>query len=182
MTPNPATSLNAAIHQAWPAASDRRKACLRVASRAFAACLLFTMLSFALGCRGKSGSQANDGYAPNLVFSNLQMSESTSLSGGKSTFLDGTVRNNGPQSVTHAQLQAAFANDEAMPPQRLLVPLTVIRAREPYIDTQPVSAAPLAPGSQRDFRLIFEDIDSNWNQSLPQLSVLHVTTACNPCR
>ncbi len=117
-----------------------------------------------------------DPYAASLVLSDLQMSESTSISGGKSTFIDGRVRNAGPRTVTAVTVQVLFSNDEALPPQVETLPLTLIRAREPYVDTQLIAAAPLQPGDQRDFRLIFESIGANWNQNLPQIHVVHVAT------
>src|SRR5947208_12018317 len=92
-------------------------------------------------------------YAANLPISQLAMSESTSLSGGKSTFVDGHIKNTGNQTVTGITVQVLFRNNEAMPPQIETMPLSLIRTREPYIDTQPVSAAPLKPGDERDFRL-----------------------------
>jgi hypothetical protein len=50
----------------------------------------------------------------------------------------------------------------------------LIRTREPYVDTQPVSAAPLKPGDGQDFRLIFESIPANWNMQLPEIRVIGV--------
>lgn len=116
-----------------------------------------------------------DPYAQKLVFSAVQMSESTSLSGGKSTFIDGHVRNSGDRIVTSATVQVLFANDEALPPQVETLPLTLIRTREPYVDTQPISAAPIAPGDEREFRLIFENIGTNWNQQLPEIHLIGAT-------
>ena len=117
-----------------------------------------------------------DPYAPSLAISSLIMSESTSLSGGKSTFIDGHVKNTGSKTVTAATVQVLFANDEALPPQLETVPLSLIRTHEPYIDTQPIAAAPLGPGDEREFRLIFEGIRSNWNQQLPEVHAVRVTT------
>ena len=115
-------------------------------------------------------------YAANLPLSQLAMSESTSLSGGKSTFIDGHIKNTGSQIVSGITVQVLFRNDEAMPPQIDTVPLSLIRTREPYIDTQPVSAAPLKPGDERDFRLIFESIPANWNMQMPEIRVIQVET------
>ncbi len=56
-------------------------------------------------------------YAANLPLSQLAMSESTSLSGGKSTFIDGHIQNTGTQTVSGITVQVLFRNDEAMPPQ-----------------------------------------------------------------
>ena len=113
-------------------------------------------------------------YAANLPLSQLAMSESTSLSGGKSTYIDGHIQNTGNQTVTGVTVQVIFRNDEAMPPQINTVPLALIRTREPYVDTQPVSAAPMKPGDGRDFRLIFESIPANWNMQLPEIRVIGV--------
>ena len=44
-------------------------------------------------------------YAANLQLSQLAMSESTSLSGGKSTFIDGHIKNTGNQTVTGITVQ-----------------------------------------------------------------------------
>ena len=119
--------------------------------------------------------QPLDPYAPSLVVSGLHMSEATSFSGGKSTYIDGHVQNSGAKTVTSATVQVLFANDEALPPQIETVPLALIRTHVPYVDTQSIAAAPLAPGDDREFRLIFEDIGTNWNQQLPEIHVTHVT-------
>jgi hypothetical protein len=119
---------------------------------------------------------APDPYATSLTFSQIQMSESSSLSGGKVTYIDGHVRNTGPRTVTAVSLQVLFANDIQQPPQIEPVPMNLIRTHEPYIDTEPVSAAPLAPGDDHEFRLAFEDIDPNWNQQLPQIVATHIAT------
>ena len=113
-------------------------------------------------------------YAASLPLSQLVMSESTSLSGGKSTFIDGHIRNAGSQTVSGITVQVIFRNDEAMPPQIDTLPLSLIRTREPYIDTQSVSSAPLKPGDERDFRLIFESIPANWNTQMPEVRIIQV--------
>lgn len=115
-----------------------------------------------------------DPYAVTLTFSDLKMSESTSLSGGKSTYVDGQVKNSGTKTVTGATVQVLFANDMAMPPQVETLPLTLIRTHEPYVDTQRIADAPLAPGDEREFRLIFENVATNWNQQLPEIHVVKV--------
>ena len=102
------------------------------------------------------------------------MSESTSLSGGKSTFIDGHIKNTGNQTVTGITVQVLFRNNEAMPPQMETMPLSLIRTREPYVDTQPVSSAPLKPGDERDFRLIFEALPPNWNMQMPEIRIIQV--------
>ncbi len=115
-------------------------------------------------------------YAPSLPLSQIAMSESTSLSGGKSTYVDGHIRNAGSQTVSGITVQVIFRNDEAMPPRIDTLPLSLIRTREPYIDTQSVASSALKPGDERDFRLIFESIPGNWNTQTPEIRIIGVET------
>jgi hypothetical protein len=131
--------------------------------------------------RSKSSSSKNTiqppaPYAATLPLSGLAMSESTNLSGGKYTYIDGHVKNTGTATVTGVTVQVLFRNEEQMPPQIETLPLALIRTREPYIDTQSVSVAPLKPGDEREFRLIFETIAGNWNYQMPQVNVIRVST------
>lgn len=121
-----------------------------------------------------TGVQPPDAYASSLPLTQLQMSESTSLSGGKSTFIDGHIQNTGSAVVTGVAVQVLFQNEEQMPPQIETLPLTLIRTREPYVDTEPIRAAPLKPGDDREFRLIFESIPTNWNMQMPEVRVIRV--------
>jgi hypothetical protein len=120
--------------------------------------------------------QPLDRYAGSLALSQIAMSESTSLSGGKSTFLDGHVTNRGTQTVSAVTVQVFFKNDEGMPPHIETLPISLIRTRQPYVDTQPISADPLKPGDDREFRLIFESIPENWNTQFPEVHAIRVTT------
>ena len=123
-----------------------------------------------------TGPQPPDPYAQSLTMSDLAMSESESLSGGKSTFIDGHIKNTGQKTVDGITLQVLFRNAEGMPPGVETVPLTLVRTRQPYVDTQPVSAAPLKPGDEREFRLIFETIPLNWNQQMPEIRPVRVSS------
>ena len=117
-----------------------------------------------------------DPYAASLPLSQLAMSESTSLSGGKSTFIDGHITNTGSRTVTAGTAQVFFRNDENLPPQVETVPVSLVRTREPYVDTQPISADPLRPNDDREFRLIFETVPSNWNTQMPEIHIVTVTS------
>jgi Protein of unknown function (DUF2393) len=114
-------------------------------------------------------------YAPNLVISAVEMSEATSLSGGKSTYIDGHIANHGAATVTGITVQVLFANDQGTASQLETVPLSLIRTRVPYVDTEPVSAEPLAPGGEADFRLIFESVNANWDQKQPEIHLIQVS-------
>jgi hypothetical protein len=117
--------------------------------------------------------QAADAYATSLPLSQFKMSEAPNLSGGKLTYLDGHVQNTGSSTVTAVTVQVVFQNDEALSPQIDTVPLTLIYMKDPYIDTQSVSANPLKPGDDREFRLTFETVPDNWNTQMPEVRVIH---------
>ncbi len=96
-------------------------------------------------------SAAPDAYAASLPITNLAMSESANLAGGKVTYLDGHIANQGTRTVTGITVQVLFRNYAHEVAQNETQPLKIIRMREPYIDVEPVSAAPLNPGAEQDF-------------------------------
>lgn len=111
-------------------------------------------------------------YSMQLQFSRLQVSEATNGTGGQSVYVDGTVRNAGSQTLTAAAVQAAFQRTDGSAPYRETLPLTLVRTREPYVDLQPVSAAPLQPGGEREFRLILDAVPTAWDEKVPDLRVV----------
>lgn len=117
-----------------------------------------------------------DAYADNLQVSGVTLSESETPLSGKLTYIDGHIANKGDKTVTGVTVQLLFANDTGMPPQVETVPLTLVRTREPYVDTQPVSAAPLAPGGEADFRLSIDNVQQSWNQQTPVMHAVKVST------
>ncbi len=119
-------------------------------------------------------SASPDAYAASLPISDLAMSESSNLVGGKVTYVDGHIVNKGNRTVSGITVQVLFHNVEQEVTRNDTQLLKLIRTREPYIDTQPVSAAPLAPGDERDFRLIFDAAPPDWDGAYPQIRVLHV--------
>jgi Protein of unknown function (DUF2393) len=121
-----------------------------------------------------TGMAAADPYAPKLSISGIQISEATSFAGGKVTYIDGQITNSGDRTLAAITVQVGFHNDVGQFAQRLAVPLNLIRTREPYVDTQPVSAAPIEPGQTRDFRLIFDSMPPDWNQQIPEIRIISV--------
>jgi hypothetical protein len=119
-------------------------------------------------------SATADPYAANLPISGLQMSESSNLAGGKVTYLDGHIANQGNRTVTGIAVQVLFRNAAQEVAQNETQQLKVIRTRDPYIDIEPVSAAPLKPGDERDFRLIFDAVTPSWDGAYPQVRILQV--------
>lgn len=117
-----------------------------------------------------------DAYAPSLPISGLAMSESSNLAGGKVTYLDGHIANTGARTVTGVTVQVLFRDSAREVAQNETMQLKLIRMRDPYIDVEPVSAAPLAPGSGHDFRLIFDAVSPDWDGAYPEVRVIHVET------
>jgi Protein of unknown function (DUF2393) len=116
-----------------------------------------------------------DAYADNLPVSSLQMSESSNLAGGKVTYLDGHIANKGNRTVTGVSVQVLFRNSVQEVAQNETQSLSIIRTRDPYVDIEPLSAGPLKPGEERDFRLIFDRVTRDWDGAYPQLRILKVT-------
>ena len=130
--------------------------------------------------RGKTGpavtpvSAPADPYAKNLAISGLSMSESPIGTGGKVTYLDGQITNNGSQTLTGITVLVIFrdaAHEVAWNETR---PLPIIRTREPYVDLEPLAAAPLKPGAEEDFRLIFDSVPLDWDSAFPEIRIIHV--------
>jgi hypothetical protein len=121
------------------------------------------------------GLTAADPYSANLAISNVHMSEASNFAGGKVTYLDGQIANTGKQTLKSVTVQVAFRNDLKEIAQKETMPLSLIRTHEPYVDTQPVSAAPIKPGEQREFRLIFDTVAPDWDQVYPEIRVIHVS-------
>lgn len=146
------------------------------------AVLLVVLLLLLVGHRaqqagnpGGAGLAAPAAYASSLTLTNIQMSESTSVSGGKITYLDGVVTNRGTKTVTGITVQVAFKDFTNMLAAKDTLPLNLIRTREPYVDIEPVNAAPIAPGQSHDFRLIFDSVPDTWDGAYPQTRVIGVT-------
>jgi hypothetical protein len=114
-----------------------------------------------------------DVYAGSLPISGITMAEATNGAGGKLTYVDGTISNTGTKTVKGATVQVTFATEDGTPPHRETLLLSLIRTRVPYVDLQPVSAAPIAPGTQQEFRLIFETVPANWDVRPPLIQIIH---------
>jgi hypothetical protein len=119
-------------------------------------------------------SAATDPYASSLPITGLAMSESANLAGGKVTYLDGHITNQGNRTVTGITVQVLFRDVAREVTQNETQALKIIRMRDPYIDVEPVSAAPLKPGDGQDFRLIFDAVSPDWDGAYPEIRILHV--------
>jgi hypothetical protein len=92
------------------------------------------------------------------------------------TYIDGQIANTGNKTVTGVTVQVLFRDAAKEVTQNETHALKLIRTREPYVDVEPVSAAPIKPGEQRDFRLIFDAVSRDWDGAYPQIRIVHVET------
>ncbi len=148
-----------------------------VAAAIVLAVLIVLVVLFGRGKGGPAVTPINaktDPYATYLPISQLAMSESSNLAGGKVTYLDGHIGNTGNRTVTGITVQVLFRDGAHEVAQNETQALKLIRMRDPYIDVEPVSAAPLRPGGSADFRLIFDTVADNWNGEYPEIRIIHV--------
>ena len=132
--------------------------------------------------RGKHGQEVAApnaplaAYASSLTVSDLAMSQSSNMAGSQLLYVEGRIRNTGPSVVTAVGVQVLFRNYAHEVAQNVSQPLLLIRTREPYVDVQPVSAAPIQPGEVRSFRLTFDGVTPNWDGAYPEIRILRVET------
>jgi hypothetical protein len=125
---------------------------------------------------GGAGLAPADPYATSLPIGNIQMSQAGNMAGSKTTYVDGQITNQGQKTVTAITVQVAFHGLENPIAKKETMPLPLIRTRQPYVDTQPVSAAPIVPGETREFRLIFDSLPQDWNQGYPEIRIIEVAS------
>jgi hypothetical protein len=140
-----------------------------VSIAAVAVAILVTVLVLIARRPAVAPPTVNASYGPNLELSGIQMSEADSQTGGRLIYIDGRVTNHGTATITGVRVQVTFPDDLSQPPQVETVPMNVV-------DTRPIAASPIAAGQAVDFRLIFDDINENWNQQQPDFKIAQVTT------
>jgi len=86
------------------------------------------------------------------------------------TYVDGHIANTGGRTVTGVTVQVLFRSYTHEVAQNETQPLKLIRTRDPYVDLESVSAAPLNPGDAHDFRLIFDAVSPDWEERIPRFA------------
>lgn len=119
-------------------------------------------------------SAALDPYAASLPITNVVMSQSSNLAGGKVTYIDGDITNNGSKTVSGVWAQVLFRNVANEVAQNETQPLKWIRTRDPYVDLEPAATAPMKAGESRDFRMIFDTVTPGWNGAYPEIRIVRV--------
>jgi Protein of unknown function (DUF2393) len=115
-------------------------------------------------------------YAASLKFSDLKASAAQNFVGATVNYIDGTITNNGNQTVIHAVVDVTFKDDMGQTAQREETPIHVLRTGGPYDEAVDLNFSPLLPGQSKPFRLTFENISAQWNHAYPDLQVTHVVT------
>lgn len=118
-----------------------------------------------------------DPYAPHLAISDVAMSTAANFAGQEVTYIEGRIKNNGDKPVSGVLLQFVFHDSlgqvaQREPGQRLMA----ITTREPYVDTAPLTNAPLRPGQTKEFRQTFEHVSAEWNRQLPEITIVRAVT------
>ena len=128
------------------------------------------------GQNENAASAAADPYAASLAVSGEAMSTANNFAGQQVTYIEGKISNNGSKTVNSALLQILFHDTMGQVAQKDTQRLMVITTREPYIDTAPLSNAPLKPGQTREFRQTFEHVSADWNTQAPELAIVKTST------
>jgi hypothetical protein len=115
-------------------------------------------------------------YAAQLKISGVQLSAAQNFIGAKVTYIDGTLTNPGNKTVTSAIVHVTFRDSYGQVAQIDDVPVKLLQTTGPYPDTIDLAASPLAPAESKPFRLIFDHVSEQWNQSYPELRIANVTT------
>jgi len=114
-----------------------------------------------------NATAAIDPYVKNLQLSDFKLSQAENFVGGNVTYLEGKVTNAGNKSVNGAQVRVNFKNSLQEISQTEILPLMIITARQPYIDTADLRSQPLTPGQSRGFRLTLEHVTADWDGAMP---------------
>ena len=102
---------------------------------------------------------AEQAYAGQIHFSDLQLSQATNMLNHEFTYLVGSVENSGTRPVRDIEASVEFHD---------LIKQLVLR--EPVHIFAP-GAAPLAPSRRRDFQLTFEAVPQSWNHQPPAIRI-----------
>src|SRR3954471_2272236 len=123
-----------------------------------------------------NATKAIDPYVKNVQLSDFKLSQAENFVGANVTYLEGKVTNAGNKSVNSAQVRVNFKNSLQEISQTETLPLMIITARQPYIDTADLRSQPFKPGESRNFRLTFEHVTADWDGTMPEVTVQSVAT------
>jgi hypothetical protein len=138
--------------------------------------VIVLIIVFTRGGQSNNSSSTVDPYAASLGISDVAMSTADNFAGQQVTYIEGKIANNGNKTVNGATVQITFHDSLGQVAQKDTQRVMVITTRQPYVDTAPLSSAPLKPAQTKEFRLTFEHISADWNMQVPELTVTRVST------
>jgi hypothetical protein len=162
-----------------PAQQDESRRIWTFVGLGVAIVLIVVAVLAVIGRSGRTGPAPTPPYASKLQLTDLKMSAAENFVGATVTYLDGKISNSGDKSVTRAIVQAIFMNSLGQIVQRETLPIHVLTTGTTggiYTDVVDLSAAPLAPGQSRPFRLTLEHISADWNHAAPDLKFVDLAT------
>jgi hypothetical protein len=98
-------------------------------------------------------------YAPQIHYSDFQLSRATNMLKTEITYVDGMISNTGNRSVVEIEILLEFHD---------------LSGKIMFHDTRRLygkAATPLAAGERRDFELAFENVPDGWDQRPPAITV-----------
>ena len=124
----------------------------------------------------QTGPAPEDPYAANLKIMDVKASKAKNFAGVSVYYLEGQIANMGPKTVSGALVEAVFRNALGQVVDRQTQNLTILQQRPGYTDSVSLREHPLTPNMQDEFRLTFEHISADWNQGVPELRFIRITT------
>lgn len=116
-------------------------------------------------CLPPLGAEETRYAAEQIELGTVTISRWQNFLGQTVTYVDGTVRNKGPRTVTALELTLEFYD---------IVGQVVLRESVRAVgQVRPsgLSGPPLAPGATRAFRAGFEHIPAEWNRRAPRIAI-----------
>lgn len=103
---------------------------------------------------------AEQNYAPNIHFQNLELSQSSNFLNQEFVYATGKISNDGSRAVRGLEVTLDFHDPFNQ---------VILSETQRVVET---TAQPLRPGQQRDFQVTIEQhIPSEWNQQYPSIRV-----------
>lgn len=102
---------------------------------------------------------AEQAYAPQIKFTDFQLSRATNMLKTQITYIDGMITNTGGRPVVELEMNLDFKD---------------LQGKTMYHDTRRVplpGAPPYAAGEKRDFELTFENVPEGWDQRPPNITI-----------
>jgi len=123
-----------------------------------------------------SGPVPEDPYSANLKVMDVHASQAQNFAGGSVYYIEGQIANTGTKNINGATVEAVFRNTLGEVVDRQTQPLTILEQRPGYTDSVSLAQHPLTGNMQDQFRLTFEHISADWNQGVPELRFIHIST------